>query len=338
MQARQPERLKRRQIPELPRIGLGLRSFPAWAVSLLLHVCLVVALGVFWTAVPRGTGGEPDRPVGVAVVYQSQSGEAYALLDSDDNESGSSDVASAEQALASSLEQSAEMLAAANAAALSALLPGSLEAGGASQTAAGGVGLSGGGAGIGGNREVPRVKTTVFGIEGEGTRFLYVFDRSASMNGFEGAPLREAKRELAESIQSLGEAHQFQVIFYNEYPTAFGSNSSRGVQLLKGTAASKRDALSFIRGIVADGSTGHIAALKMALSMNPDVVFFLTDADDPVPSRKELDSVYNSASRAGATIHAIQFGSGVQQNSGGWIEQLADQTFGKYRYINVAGF
>ncbi len=331
-----PERLRRREIPQLPQAGSRLSNLPAWAISLLFHVVLLVVLGVLWTTTPKGTGGQPDRPAGIAVVHETAGLESYSLVDTTDDQEGATDQPSP-AALSASLATASQMLASANAEALANLLPGAVDAGAASESAAGGVGLSGGGAGIGGSREVARVKTEVFGIEGEGTRFLYVFDRSASMNGHGGAPIREAKRELAKSIGSLGEAHQFQVIFYNEYPTAFGSNSPRGVQLLRGTDASKQDALRFIRDIVADGSTQHIDALRMGLSMSPDVLFFLTDADVPALSQRELDSVLDRASRVGATIHTIQFGSG-SRTGGDWIEQLAVQTLGKYRYINVAAF
>ena len=60
--------------------------------------------------------------------------------------------------------------------------------------------------------------TGVFGVEGEGSKFVYVFDRSGSMQGFQGRPLAAAKRELITSLESLESVHQFQVIFYNERP------------------------------------------------------------------------------------------------------------------------
>ncbi|GAB5401795.1 MAG: hypothetical protein Aurels2KO_00260 [Aureliella sp.] len=335
MPANPPERLKRRDIPELPRLELGLRSLPAWAISLLFHVAVVVILGVFWTARPAGTGGDPDRPVGIAVVYESQGEESYSLVESTDDEQGATDSVSPSASIENSLATSSDLIDSAQQS-LANLLPGSVDAGAESEAAAGGVGLSGGGEGVSGSGGVSTVKTTVFGIEGEGSRFLYVFDRSDSMNGYEGAPLRAAKRELSESIESLGEAHQFQVIFYNEYATAYGGGNPGGPKLLRGMESSKREALRFIRNISAEGSTEHIPAIRRGLSMNPDVLFFLTDADRPIPSSREMESILSAASRTGTTIHCIQFGATSQQNSGGWIEELARQTSGQYRYINLA--
>ena len=44
-------------------------------------------------------------------------------------------------------------------------------------------------------------ETSVFGSRGIGTKFVYVFDRSNSMNDFEGRPLAGAKRELLASLE-----------------------------------------------------------------------------------------------------------------------------------------
>src|SRR5262245_17102357 len=58
-------------------------------------------------------------------------------------------------------------------------------------------------------------ETQVFGVTGRGRKFVYVFDRSLSM---QGAPLAAAKRELIASLGRLEDGQQFQIIFYNEKP------------------------------------------------------------------------------------------------------------------------
>ncbi|HBE67533.1 MAG TPA: hypothetical protein DDW52_05220 [Planctomycetaceae bacterium] len=332
-----PKRLERREIPQLPSLGLGLRSIPAWMISLVFHVALVVILGLLWTAQPSGTGGEADRPAGIAVVYESQGEESYALVDSSDNVEGATETAAVADAIADSLSESDALIDAANEA-IASMLPGSVEAGGESEAASGGIGLSGGGEGLTGSADVPKVKTSVFGIEGEGSSFVYVFDRSASMNGYSGAPLAKAKRELSTSLKSLGPAHQFQVIFYNDYVRIFGVDSAGVAQIHRGEERTKEEALRFVRETIADGGTAHIPALRRGLGLSPDVLFFLTDADRPVPNQRELDLLLDAASRAGTTLHCIQFGSGVIQGEGGWIAHLARSTGGNFRYINVAEF
>ena len=103
------------------------------------------------------------------------------------------------------------------------------------------------------------------------------------MGGGGGSPLASAKSELLASLAELGDTQQFQIIFYNEKPTRMNLGRSFGGLVLADEQA-KRLAERFVKGIVADGGTQHEAALEMALKLAPDVIFFLTDADEPAMS------------------------------------------------------
>ena len=61
-----------------------------------------------------------------------------------------------------------------------------------------------------------------------------------------------AKAELIKSLESLGEIHQFQIIFYNEEPTIL-EIAGRG-RLVFGNAQNKHLAERFIGSITADGA------------------------------------------------------------------------------------
>ncbi len=77
-------------------------------------------------------------------------------------------------------------------------------------------------AGAGGGPLGGRARTSLYGIEADGYKFIYVFDRSGSMGGSgRNTPLSSAKANLLASLESLGDTHQFQIIFYNEKPTMF---------------------------------------------------------------------------------------------------------------------
>jgi hypothetical protein len=218
---------------------------------------------------------------------------------------------------------------------LTGLLPSNEGLASSSGNAAGGLGLGNGGAELGAGSGISKAKTKVFGIEGEGRRFVYVFDRSDSMNGDNGRPFAVAKAELKKSLDSLNEAHEFQIIFYNDAPLALGGSDSNSPRMMLGSAHQKEIATDFVRDIEATGGTQHLRALRMALNLNADVIFFLTDADKPALRTRDIDDLQNRASRSSTAIHAIQFGQGPNQNSGNWIEVLATGTAGKYRYINV---
>lgn len=324
-----PSRLERRPIPTMPTQA-GMRSVPAWAVSFLLHSTILTVIALFWVAQPSGTGGQADRPIGVAVVYEASEGEEYLVGDSS---SGGATADSDSENLSESLPTVSDALGP-NAEVLNDLLPQGTNAGGGAGDAIGDLGLGEGDTQLGGSRETPKARTSVFGIEGEGTRFVYVFDRSESMDGYGGAPFRAAKSQLLQSLESLGLAHQFQIIFYNDTPLPFGGMGNQGPRLLTGDEQDKRSAQRFVRNVIAAGGTQHIEALRMAMNMSPDVIFFLTDAE-AAPFQRDLDRLIVRASRVGATIHTIQFGKGGNQLGGGWIKFLADESGGKYRYIDL---
>ena len=180
--------------------------------------------------------------------------------------------------------------------------------------------------------EVGTARTTVFGVEGEGNRFIYVFDRSGSMAGFDARPLRTAKAELLKSLSDLQPIHQFQIVFYNEKPRIFNPGGGRP-QMMWGDAASKRLAQAFVNSISGTGSTDHLAALRKALALDPDVVFFLTDADEPQLTARELDTIQRL--NRGCAIHAIEFGLGPQRSRQNFLTQLAAENGGQHVYVNI---
>ena len=96
-----------------------------------------------------------------------------------------------------------------------------------------------------------------------------------------------------------------------------------------------RRAESYVDAIKAFGGTEHYEALRMALRMGPDVVFFLTDARVPRLSAVQLANVKQLADRAGTTIHSIEFGTESAASPDSFLRQLAADNRGEYRYISV---
>jgi hypothetical protein len=176
-------------------------------------------------------------------------------------------------------------------------------------------------------------RTAVFGAVGEGHKFVYVFDRSGSMDGHGGAPLAAAKAELLASLAQLGQTHQFQIIFYNDKPRPFNPSGVVG-RLVFAADQNKYLARKFIGSITADGATRHEEALAMALKLAPDVIFFLTDADQPQLSSKQLAEI--ARRNRGTTINAIEFGYGAQSDSDNFLVRLARQNGGQHVYVDVS--
>jgi hypothetical protein len=177
-----------------------------------------------------------------------------------------------------------------------------------------------------------RARTSMFGTTGVGHKFVYVFDRSASMGGSGQRALKAVKAELIESLKNLDTVHQFQIIFYNEKPVIFNPSGMPG-RLAFATQANKDRAVRFIESITASGNTRHDEALRLAIRLRPDVIFFLTDGDDPKLSRRELDQIGRIAN--GITINTIEFGPGPQPEGKSFLATLAGENDGQYVYVDL---
>ncbi len=309
-------------------VGVWNKSLPAWLMSLILHATLLVLFGLAMRQVPRGVVGEPDRTTGIALVKIDDGEEQYVLESDQESESDAPSPDLASQALSDVLP-SQEALAVDLTGVLPTAPDGALDVASAG-TRELGESIRGGKAAAAGSGGTT---TSVFGIEGTGTRFVYVFDRSGSMDGFGGAPLKAAKSELLSSLKDLARVNQFQIIFYNERPRVFNPTGGPP-KLVWGDDAGKQLATQFVTGISATGGTRHMEALRLALGMRPDVVFFLTDADEPQMTQNELRRVRRL--NYGSAIHAIEFGYGPKRSEFGFLKQLAQQNQGKHVYVDVA--
>jgi hypothetical protein len=86
--------------------------------------------------------------------------------------------------------------------------------------------------------------------------------------------------------------------------------------------------------MTADGATRHEEALVVALRMVPDVIFFLTDADEPRLSAKQLAHI--AQANKGTSINAIEFGYGAQADPEDFLVKLARQNGGRHVYVDVS--
>jgi hypothetical protein len=310
------------------------RSWAAGLSSSLLHALLLLALLAWWRPIPRGNLAATDRGVGLAIPHTLNDRQTFALVDADSSsEAIDRAQAAAEQLLAqqqadSPLSQLDQLLSELAGAAPSASSADAI------REQSGGLGDLPPAAGGGGRSAVSATQTELFGIRATGSTFLYVFDRSGSMSAESGRPMLAARRELIGSLQSLRDINQFQILFYNDSLLGFrGSHTGRS-GLVFADEPTRRAAIDFVRGVQADGGTDHLLALNRALTFGAEVIFFLTDADDPL-SQFELDRLVRRIVDSGATLHSIEFGTGPRRPTQGWIESLARRGGGQHRYIDI---
>lgn len=213
---------------------------------------------------------------------------------------------------------------------------------------AGSGGGTGGGRGRGhgtgtGDRSGPSSSTGMFGLRDEGARIVFVFDRSDSMNSVftltsGGAsasitPLEAAKTELMKSLNDLALGSEFQVVFYNNEPEMFAASKSKeGITVASPETTAK--AQSFVYGMVAQNDTNHVAAIQMALKLNPDVIFLLTDGeakDDP--TSQQVKDFEKQCRRSGTRINVIHFC--YEPRTTTTLRRLADDTGGQFKMILI---
>ena len=313
----------------------GRRRVPAWLLSALLHASLLVLCALLTPVPSGGVRVEPPRSGGIVLVQTTRGAVEYYDERADDEAATSA----RSMALASAgTSQDAAMLPSAAESPVdpSAMLPStdafdSRDLAGELADALPSAGRLTDG--VGPERRLSNsTQTYVFGAKGEGTSFIYVFDRSLSMAGFEGRPLAASKAELIKSLQALEPTHQFQIIFYNHEVTAFRPSQSSGVTFA--TEQNKELATQFVRQMTATGGTRHMRPLTLALRSAPDVIFFLTDAGEPEMRATDLQTLRRLNS--GTVIHAIEFGVGPSLGDDNFLVRLARQNDGQHVYVDVS--
>ena len=177
-----------------------------------------------------------------------------------------------------------------------------------------------------------KTKISLFGIEAEGNKIVYVFDRSGSMGDPGHGALAVLKTELIRSLQGIDSVHQFQIISYNERPRLFSPTGQPG-RLVFGTDQNKTLAENYINAVVADGGTSHEDALMLALKLRPDAIYLLSDGDDPKLTAKQLERIDNLG--AGTIINTIELGVGPQADAEDFMVKLARQSGGKHAYVDI---
>ncbi len=182
--------------------------------------------------------------------------------------------------------------------------------------------------GIGGEGD-----TSFMDIAAKGKNFVYLIDTSSSMDGVR---LRVAQQQLKASLRMLKPEHQFAVIFYNEYRTRMKLRRKAERPMYHATPTNRILAEQEVDRVTPDAGTDHKPALMEALSLEPDVIYFLTDGDEPRLSAADLRDVRHLA--GSTSIHVIQLSNGAYTSrSTNWLEQLAQQCQGEYRLLTVRG-
>lgn len=301
------------------------RKIPAWLLSFGFHAVMFVLIVVMFSRIPRGAGDVETRAGGIVLVDVTSDTTEYLSEGDNSDSSSSASVQQSPPPLPSESELPPELPGLASAPSqVTGIGDDLLESfQGADSLLDGKESFD-----IGG-----KVTTEVFGVKGTGSRFLYIFDRSESMEGYDRRPLLAAKSALKTSLESLGKVQQFQIVFYNDKIRVL-EISGEPTAMFFATDVNKNSGSRFVDSISGSGGTDHLAALKYGLSLGPDVIFLLTDAEGGfTPAEMGAISDWN---RGGTVINAIEFGVGSKGRSDdNSLERVARESGGQYTYKNI---
>jgi hypothetical protein len=170
--------------------------------------------------------------------------------------------------------------------------------------------------------------TSFFQIGARAKSVVYVIDRSVSMGPSGG--LVRAKQELIGSLRGMPDQTLFQIIVFNRSVEMLLLGSATG--LLPATNENKRKAIELLAPIQPEGGTQPVPALKRALALKPEVIFFLSDGADWTD--RQVQEVI-SINRGHTIIHVVDFGE--TDRIKGPLQMLARRSQGEYRSVPERG-
>ncbi len=162
-----------------------------------------------------------------------------------------------------------------------------------------------------------------FGIvTGKARKIAYVVDHSGSMTETIGYLRNEVKR----SIRSLESDQSFFITFFSSGPTIDFPAKTAG--LAPANDQDKREAYEFINKIKAEGQTDPSDSLKKAFTLQPDVIYILTDGEFDA---KTADLIKQLNAKHKVRINTICF---IYSDGRKLLKSIAEDNNGKYRFVN----
>ena len=170
-----------------------------------------------------------------------------------------------------------------------------------------------------------------FGVDGQGSDFVFIVDCSGSMADY--GRWRQAVRELKKSVGDLKTSQRFLILLYNDGFIAMNDDA----RLVKSTKREQKKAFNWLTANVPNSWTFCAQALEKALTLRPDAIFLLSDGEfndrqdvffvlDSMNSRSKVRQ-YN---RQQIPVHTIALGSHQGRFT---MKRIADENSGLFRLV-----
>ncbi len=170
-----------------------------------------------------------------------------------------------------------------------------------------------------------------FGVDGQGSNFVFIVDCSGSMADY--GRWRQAVRELKKSVEHLKSDQRFLILLYNDGFIAMNDE----IKLVKSTRREQQKAFRWLGNNAPHSWTFCAQALAKAITLQPDAIFLLSDGEfnDRQDVFLVLDKMNSKARtrqyrRQQIPIHTIALGS----HQGRWtMKKIADENSGLFRLV-----
>ncbi|MDA1015447.1 MAG: VWA domain-containing protein [Planctomycetota bacterium] len=164
-----------------------------------------------------------------------------------------------------------------------------------------------------------------FGVPVVGQRIVYVVDCSRSMNHPHDSEaktrFRRLKLEITKSIRSMAPQMEFYIIFFNDQ-----AHPMPAKHMQPALPRTQLRYLNWLTQVRAVGDTDPRQAMGMAVRMQPDVIYFLTDGSFD----KSVQADLLKLRVANTTIHTFAFGERDGERT---MKLIARNNNGRYHFI-----
>lgn len=169
--------------------------------------------------------------------------------------------------------------------------------------------------------EAMGAEVSFYGVKASGRRFVFVTDCSSSM---QGQSLQLLKEQLRKTIGALPAKAEFYIVFFNDKAIPMASSTC-----VQATPQQLRTHLAWVDQVQSAGGTDPSEAMRVALALEPSVVFLLTDGMfPPEPTEAVIRGLNKNRT---IRINTIAIG---ERGAEPGLRRIATENKGTYTFVS----